>query len=242
MTPAETPSNRWQSIWEKRGLSPAHDTEHSVTLETLIALDGFDSGAGKISLSDWQEYARRISQRLQLQSGHAVFEVGCGAGAFLYALAQQQPLKVGGLDYAAGLIAAARQAMPAGDFYAQSADSLSVSPQYDVVLANSVFHYFSQAQAATVLQLMWQKATRAIAILDVPHADTQAACERLRRDALSEAEYEEKYRGLQHTYYTPAWFAAQLPGARSTAFESCVPNYAQSQYRFSILFSKPHHG
>ncbi len=234
--------NRWQQIWEKRGLTPDQAAQKALTLDTLIALDGFDSGAGKISPVDWQEYARRISDKLQLHAGDSVFEVGCGAGAFLYALTQHQPLAVGGLDYAAGLIAAAQQAMPAGDFHAQSADDLAVEPHYDVVIANSVFHYFSPEQAAKVLQLMWQKASRAIAVLDVPHADTQAACERMRRDALSEAEYEEKYRGLHHTYYTPAWFAAQLSAVNHDAFESCVPNYAQSQYRFSILFHKPQHG
>lgn len=231
-------SNLWQNIWEKRSLQP----QHAITLDTLIALDGFDSGAGKIALPDWQEYTRRISEKLGMQSGDSVFEVGCGAGAFLYALRQQYPLKVGGLDYAAGLIEAAQQAMPDGDFCAQSAQTMAIDPQYDFVIANSVFHYFDEAMAAEVFHAMWQKAKVGVAILDIPHAATKEECERARRDALSEAEYEEKYRGLHHTYYSPDWFANQLPGKPHQVFESCVPNYAQSQYRFSVIFSKRLHG
>lgn len=231
-------SNLWQQIWEKRSLQP----QHSITLDTLIALDGFDSGAGKINPADWQEYTRRISEKLQLQSGHSVFEVGCGAGAFLFALREQHTLTVGGLDYAAGLIEAAKQAMPDGDFKAQSAQTMDTEPQYDFVIANSVFHYFDEAMAAEVLQAMWKKARLGVAILDVPHAATKAACERARRDALSEAEYEEKYRGLHHTYFSPDWFSQQLPDTPQQTFESCVPHYAQSQFRFSVIFSKRLHG
>jgi trans-aconitate methyltransferase len=231
-------SNLWQHIWEKRSLQP----QHAITLDTLIALDGFDSGAGKIALPDWQEYTRRISEKLGMQPGNSVFEVGCGAGAFLYALRQQHPLTVGGLDYAAGLVEAAQQAMPDGDFKAQSAQTMATAPQYDFVIANSVFHYFDEAMAAEVFQAMWQKANIGVAVLDIPHAATKEACERARRDALTEAEYEEKYRGLHHTYFSPDWFANQLPGKPHQVFESCVPNYAQSQYRFSVIFHKRLHG
>ena len=231
-------SNLWQHIWEKRSLQP----QHAISLDTLIALDGFDSGAGKISLPDWQEYTRRISDKLGMQPGHSVFEVGCGAGAFLYALRQQHTLTVGGLDYAAGLIDAAQQAMPDGDFKAQSAQTMETGTQYDFVIANSVFHYFDEAMAAEVFQAMWKKARLGVAVLDIPHAATKEACERARRDALTEAEYEEKYRGLHHTYFTPEWFVNQLPDKPHQIFESCVPNYAQSQYRFSVIFSKRLHG
>lgn len=231
-------SNLWQNIWEKRSLQP----QHAISLDTLIALDGFDSGAGKINLADWQEYTRRISDKLGIQSGHSVFEVGCGAGAFLYALRQQHTLTVGGLDYAAGLIDAAQQAMPDGDFKAQPAHTMATDPQYDFVIANSVFHYFDEAMAAEVLNAMWQKANVGVAVLDIPHAATKDACERARREALTEAEYEEKYRGLHHTYFNPDWFTKQLPGHPHQVFESCVPNYAQSQYRFSVIFHKRLHG
>lgn len=231
-------SNLWQQIWEKRTLQP----QHAITLETLISLDGFDSGAGKINLADWQEYTRRISEKLGLKPGNSVFEVGCGAGAFLFSLREQMALEVGGLDYAAGLIEAAQKAMPDGDFQVQAAQSLDTETEYDFVIANSVFHYFEEATAAQVLQAMWAKAKHGIAVLDIPNAATRDACERARREALTQAEYEEKYKGLHHTYFTPEWFAQQLPGWPHHAFESCVPNYAQSTFRFSVIFSKHLHG
>ena len=231
-------SNLWQQIWEKRTLQP----QHAITLETLISLDGFDSGAGKINLADWQEYTRLISGKLGLKAGQSVFEVGCGAGAFLFSLREHMALEVGGLDYASGLIAAAQKAMPDGEFLVQGAESLDTESTYDFVIANSVFHYFDEATAAQVLQAMWKKSRHGIAILDVPNAATRDACERARRDALTQAEYEEKYKGLDHTYFTPEWFIRQLPEWQHQAFESCVPNYAQSEFRFSVIFSKHLHG
>jgi SAM-dependent methyltransferase len=231
-------SNLWQQIWEKRTLQP----QHAITLETLISLDGFDSGAGKINLADWQEYTRRISEKLGLKTGDSVFEVGCGSGAFLYSLRQQIKLDVGGLDYAAGLLSAAQKAMPDGQFQVQDAQSLDTSSTYDFVIANSVFHYFDETTAAKVLQAMWKKARHGIAILDVPNAATKDSCELARRDALTQLEYEEKYKGLHHTYFTPEWFIRQLPECPHQAFENCVPNYPQSEFRFSVIFSKHLHG
>ncbi|SDK12999.1 Methyltransferase domain-containing protein [Methylophilus rhizosphaerae] len=231
-------SNLWQQIWEKRTLQP----QHAITLDTLISLDGFDSGAGKINPADWQEYTRRISEKLGLKPGDSVFEVGCGAGAFLFALRQQFALEVGGLDYTAGLIEAAQQAMPDGDFHVQAAQSLETEPAYDFVIANSVFHYFDEVMAAQVLQAMWKKSRHGIAILDIPNAATRDACELARREALTQAEYEEKYKGLHHTYFTPEWFTRQLPERSHQVFQSCVPNYAQSEFRFSVIFSKHLHG
>ena len=84
--------NNWKEIWNRR--NSIKNT--NLDLSDLIALDGFDAGAGKIEIEDWREYVHRVSQKLNLQAGNSVFEVGCGAGAFLYALTEQIELKVGG--------------------------------------------------------------------------------------------------------------------------------------------------
>jgi hypothetical protein len=46
--------------------------------------------------------------RLGIRSGDTVYELGCGAGAFLYPL-WQRGVKVGGLDYSSSLLDAARR-------------------------------------------------------------------------------------------------------------------------------------
>jgi hypothetical protein len=79
--------NKWQAIWEKRKGGDILD------LENLIALNGFDSGAGKIASTDWQEYAHRIVELLEIKDDDSVYEVGCGCGAFLYALKEHKKSK-----------------------------------------------------------------------------------------------------------------------------------------------------
>lgn len=225
----------WHAIWNRR-----HTEQQVDSLQALIELDGFDSGAGRIQAADWRTYAKTIAERLELGGGQSVYEVGCGAGAFLYAL-REQGMRVGGLDYAAGLVEHAVNAMPEGDFSHGEAATLETSFVYDVVLANSVFHYFPDlVYAEEVLQRMLDKAGRAIAVLEVPDLATREESEKVRRDILSPAEYEERYRGLEHLYYAREWFQEQAirRGYRCESFDQCVPNYAQSDYRFNCLILK----
>lgn len=121
----------WKEIWNRRTGTGGGG------LEDLIKLDGFDSGAGRIEATDWRTYTAIISNKLGICNGASVFEVGCGAGAFLYALREKTDLLVGGIDYAAGLVGAARPAMPDGCFEVLEANALEIEPQYDYVITNS---------------------------------------------------------------------------------------------------------
>lgn len=225
----------WRAIWNRRDGKLGADP-----LQSLIELDGFDAGAGRIMAEDWRAYARLIADRLQLQPGQSVYEVGCGAGAFVFAL-RELGIRVGGLDYSANLIAKAGEAMPEGDFTLGDAGSLPLQPRYDVVLANSVFHYFpDQDYAGQVLARMLEKATRAVAILELPDNALREQAERVRRDSLTPSAYEEKYRGLAHFYYDRAWFSsfAAARGHGCELFDQCIPNYAQSPFRFNCLITR----
>lgn len=226
----------WKEIWNRRSFSAGE----KLSLDTLIKLDGFDSGAGRISSEDWQTYADIISDKLKIESGHSVYELGCGAGAFLYALREKHALKVGGLDYSSALIEAATHAMPDGQFVAAEAKLLDTELAYDFVISNSVFHYFSKDYAATVLARMVQKAKVAVAVMEVPDLQTKLESEALRRDLLSQEEYEKKYAGLEHTYYERAWFKDQAAalGCSCEIFDGCVPGYAQNRFRFGAIIKK----
>ncbi len=228
--------NNWKDIWNKRYLS-----EQGMDLETLIKLDGFDTGAGRIDTADWRIYVKGIAEKLGVKEAETVFEVGCGGGAFLYALRESTlSLSVGGCDYAAGLIEAARQAMPDGDFKVMEAVELEPNPQYNYVFANSVFHYFSFEYASAVLERMINKAKVAVAVMEIPDAATKEESECMRRDILTPMEYEKKYKGLEHTYYERNWFVEQAKGhgLDCVLFDGCVPNYAQNRFRFGCLIRK----
>lgn len=226
-------SRNWRAVWERRGLRG----EEAVDLDALIKLDGFDSGAGRVEVDQWRRYAGIVADKLRMRSGETVFEVGCGAGAFLYALREWRSLSVGGLDYSAGLIAAATRAMPDGSFTVSEANAVDPRIPYDYVIANGVFHYFDPAYAAEVLARMTRKARIAVAVLEVPDARTREESEAFRREALTHDEYEKKYAGLEHTYYRRAWFRARAAaqGVSCEVFDGCVPGYVQNSFRFGVV-------
>ena len=227
-------TQNWKEIWNRRTAPRAGG------LDALIKFDGFDTGAGRIEAADWQTYAALIAEKLGMCNGATVFEVGCGAGALLYAFQERYSLSVGGIDYATGLIAAAKMAMPDGKFEVQEAKALEITPQYDFVIANSVFHYFDLDYAAKVLERMIKKARNAIAVMEVPDLKTKSGSEAMRRDMLTQDEYEKKYDGLEHTYYERDWFREQAKcnGLTCEIFDGCVPNYAQNRFRFGFVIRK----
>ena len=228
--------NNWQSIWKKRGVTNAS----GLSIGDLICLDGYDTGAARINAEDWLSYAAKLVSHLNIQDSNSVFEVGCGAGAFLAAISQQKKISIGGIDYAEGLINNARQALPNGNFSIGNAANLAPLPKYDFVISNGVFHYFSLADAARILQRMLNKASLGVAILDIPDSRTQTECEAVRRAALPEAEYEQKYAGLGHTYYDRFWFSDQIAsgGWKCETIDGFIPNYGQNRFRFAALFQR----
>jgi trans-aconitate methyltransferase len=228
----------WQEIWNRRVADSPLD------LALLVRLDGFDTGAGRIEAKDWQAYCDIIGRKLGVQNGDSVFEVGCGAGAFLFALLKTWALEIGGLDYSASLIGVAREAIPNGQFQVGDARDVSVGTQCDYVISNSVFHYLSREASSVVLDRMIAKARIAIAILDVPDVSAKTESENLRRSALGPKEYEEKNRGLEHTYYERDWFMQQARARRLSVeiFDGCVPNYLQNQFRFGAIVRKANAG
>lgn len=229
-------TQNWNDIWNRRTASKVG----GVDLDILIKLDGFDTGAGRIEVADWRIFAALIAERIGIYDGATVFEVGCGSGALLYAFKERYSLAVGGIDYATGLIAAAKMAILDGKFEVKEAKALDTTPQYDYVVANSVFHYFDLDYAAKVLERMTKKARNAIAIMEVPDLNTKSESEVMRRDMLTQEEYEKKYQGLAHTYYERDWFRKQAKahGFTCELFDGCVPNYAQNQFRFGCIIRK----
>jgi SAM-dependent methyltransferase len=227
--------NNWKAIWNRR----ARNGERA-DLDTLIKLDGFDTGAGRIDVNDWRHYTANIAKKLGIVDGVSVYEVGCGAGAFLYALCEQFSIVVGGIDYATGLIAAASHVMPYGHFKEGDANKFDIAPHYDFVIANSVFHYFSREYASEVLARMIKKAKIAVAVMEIPDSATKEESEALRRDITTPEEYERKYKGLEHTYYVRGWFEeeAKARGLTFEMFDGCIPNYAQNRFRFGCIIRK----
>lgn len=226
----------WHPIWSKRGVTDAS----ALSIEALIRLDGYDTGAAQIAIADWLFYAKSLAERIDIRDGQSIFEVGCGAGAFLSALTAARNVSVGGIDYSSGLVENARQALPTGQFFVGDAELLAREPATDFVIANGVFHYFPLPKARAILKLMLAKAEFGVAVLDIPDRRSQAECEAVRRAALPAAEYERKYAGLEHTYYDRDWFADQVTETdwQCETVDGFIPNYGQNRFRFAALYRR----
>ena len=224
--------SNWQDIWNKRKPGVG-----ALTLDELIKLDGYDGGAGTISSEDWRVNSKLIAEKLGVRNNMSVFEVGCGSGAFLKSLQEIYELKVGGIDYAEELLETAKKAMPDGDFKFSEACQLDTTQKYDFVISNGVFHYMPLDYAKKTLELMLGKMTHGVAILEVPDLASKEASEKIRQAAMTEQEYIEKYKGLEHTYFDRDWFLENIDSKifDCSVIEGCVPNYQQSEFRYNVF-------
>ncbi len=135
-----------------------------------MAAAGPDVAAGRVSEDTWRDFVERIAETLDIGPGTSVFDVGCGAGAFLLPFAENGYL-VGGIDPSPSLVEKARAAMPRGQWRVGSAGTLDPGEPWDVVVSVSRFAGFKDLdEARGVLARMTAKATHAIAVLDVPDA------------------------------------------------------------------------
>lgn len=234
-------STTWDEVWERRTPAAAPTSE----LAKLIALDGLDTGFGSVAEEDWVAGVRETARRIGLRPGDSVFEVGCGAGAFLYDLRRQGHV-VAGLDRSATLIRHAREALPGASLtHADALDlELDLGEQYDAVISWGVFLYFpSHEYALRVLAAMAAKARRVVAVLDLPDAATRDAAMALRRQtAGGEEAYARRYAGLEHLYYDRARVTGALAGcglSGVTADDQWISGYANARFRFNAWAFKP---
>lgn len=174
----------WYRIWQDKGRQAVFLAGSSVeVLPALLLLAGYDSPTASLCMQEWFAQIEYVKRALALTLDQSVFEVGCGAGTFLYGL-QQHCRTVGGLDYSQPLLKIARRLLMSTDLCTSEAIQLPRSPTYDHVVSHGVFHYFpDEAYAARVVKRMAAKATRTVAVLDVNDAAKGAEARDQRRKA-----------------------------------------------------------
>ena len=229
--------NNWHLIWNKKQLDPAL----APTLEQLIALDGFDSPFSGINKTEfWLSYIESIATKLQITSNDSIFEVGCGAGAFLYPF-YQQGNQVAGIDYSFNLVNISKKVIPQGNITVGEAIDIPLNNTFDCVISHGVFLYFPNYEYADiVLNKMLKIATRVIGIFDIPDLAKKAESIRRRKALMGAEEYEQKYKGLEHLYYSKDWFKQVLANepVEVVIEDQNFTNYGNSQHRFNVLVYK----
>ncbi len=227
--------DKWRDIWNKKKLP-----NRSSLLQSLIAADGFDSGAGKILEENWLRYVEWIITVLMIKVGDSIFEIGCGAGAFLYPF-WKRGHKVMGVDSSETLIDIAKNVMSNVSFSVCNANAISLDDKYDYVISNCVFHYFPDLEyAEQVLVKMIQKAVKKVMVCDVPNLALKEQAEIFRRGELPQGEYDVKYKGLEHLYYSKSWFQEKLAEYNShlEIFDQNINDYGNNHFRFNVVISK----
>ncbi len=226
--------NNWKKIWNK------NERVEKIILEMLIKADGFDSPTGNFEVGDWLKYTKSLYDKLEMQRDDTIYDVGCGSGAFIYPLYLQNH-RVGGLDYSSVLIELAGTVMRDGDFSAMEALEIDIEQKYDIVLSHSVFFYFKDLEyARKVILKMLQKATKKIAIFDINDRSKQDVYHKTRTKTMSKEEYEEKYRGLEHLFYSKDFFRkiAKENNLTIEIWDQNFEKYNNSQFRFNVIMEK----
>lgn len=222
----------WKDIWENRH----ENTSESSILMRLIALDGFDTGHGTISEDAWLQYIDTIKEKLCIDSHTSIFEIGCGAGAFLYYFSENGN-NIGGIDYSHSLINIANKYINSNDLSVCEAINLDCQKKYDVIISNSVFFYFPSLEyASNVLEKMLEKCKKSIAILEINDSSKKDIALSIRNQNC-----QKNYDGLNHLYYEKDWFIsfAKKHNIVIKIEDQCISGYDNSSYRFNVFLSKP---
>jgi ubiquinone/menaquinone biosynthesis C-methylase UbiE len=221
-------------VWAARRLDPAR----GALLAQLMAADGLDTGFGDVGEDAWRRFVRHTAAVAGIATGDSVFEVGCGAGAYLYELAAMGCM-VGGLDASDALLGYARAALPEGRWSHGDASELDVTETWDAVVACGVFLYFPGLDyARDVLGRMARKARRCVMVLEVPDLARREATEARRRQRTGDAAYAAKYGGLTHLYMDKTWFETTLRAlgfGRVRIEDQAIEGYENSASRYNVF-------
>lgn len=148
-----------------------------MTLDTLLEVDG---RAPHFSEANWFDLVEHVVATLDVGVGTRVCDVTCGAGSFLWPLAQNGYL-VGGCDGRPDRLGIAQRAMPSGVFAVADPWAFDPADPVDVVLASRGFSDCSSSdQARGMVARMLAKATHAVAFLEIDEERAPAGVDRVK--------------------------------------------------------------
>lgn len=124
-----------------------------------------------VTNDDLVQYVDGAAEALELLPTHAVYDVGCERGAFLWPLSEMG-WRVGGLTQDPRALETLRDVMPNGAWTLGEPGHLDPAEPWDVVVASGSFSGLPDAaHARGVLARMAAKATVALAVLNVWDAE-----------------------------------------------------------------------
>ncbi len=237
-------NNKWKEIWNKKegNLDKLlSETDEFAVYRELKRLDGYDVSVKEAELyyRNFYDSAVGMWERINDEIGVvSAYEVGCGSGANLYLL-KNRDMKVGGIDYSVNLADIARKMVGEKCIETGEAADMMTDEKFDVVFSDAVFPYFSdEAYGEAVMEKMYEKARKAIIILEVFDKATKEECEKHRRAMLED--YDKKYAGLDKMFYDRDMFIrfAKEHGCRIEFSDVKNEQYWNSKYLFNCFLYK----
>lgn len=203
--------NNWDKVWKNRETKLTNTDDVFQMFCNLKRANGFDTqDVDNYYESFYEEWLERTEfiKKLCREPLESVYEVGCGSGVNLYMFRQLEKIKkLGGIDYSENIIKVAKNVVDSSDLLCGEALEVSVEEKYDLVLADSVFQYFQDAEyGMQVLDRMYQKAGKLVVITEIHDENRKEEHMKYRRASVEN--YDEKYRGLDKTFYSEELFRA----------------------------------
>lgn len=236
-----SPLKAWQKVWEKKGTEA-----QGIALSDLIAADGFDGGAGKMTEAVWLDLVEQIKSELRLEVASSLLEVGCGSGALLLPLSSL-PIKLAGVDYSSSFVGIAQKAIKGLEARVAEAAALPFPDEsFSRVISHGVFHYFpdeAYVEKALAEMLRVLEPEGGILIADIPDLAKKEASEELRR---SLAQQEGKNylttanSDYSHLYLSKEFFVDffQGKGFVPRIFDQRLAGYGNAPFRFNVTVWK----
>lgn len=119
------------------------------------------------------------------------------------------------------------------------ADQIAEKPVYDVILSDSVFQYFQSPEyGMRVVEKMWNKAKKMVVITEIHDEEMKEEHLNHRRQCVEN--YDEKYKGLDKTFYTKEMFLqfADRAGAKCELVKPQNDLYWNNKYVFDCYLTK----
>ena len=234
--------SKWYKIWNQKKL----DKVEIPNLEELININGFDTSVGGYTPKEWLLMINSFVKLLNLKSNSDIYEIGCGAGTFLYSIKKIIDVNCYGIDYSSSLINIAKILLRDSEFIVSEAKSMpSFQKKFDIIFAHSVFHYFpSQNYAFDVIK----KANKLLkpggkfCLLDLNDKKYKKESIQIRINSFSnDQEYKKVYKGLDHLFICKKNLVLNLrkSGFKDIKFfDPLIKEDNVRKYRFNVMANK----
>tara|TARA_B100001057_G_scaffold434961_1_gene464966 strand:- start:1129 stop:1839 length:711 start_codon:yes stop_codon:yes gene_type:complete len=233
----------WKQIWLQKSVRNLSN----ITLQDLIVANGFNTGVGSYNAKNWRIMVADFCQKIALQPDCKILELGCGSGAFLYAINEIYNVESYGIDYSESLIEVAKAAIPKGKFKAHPANQPSdFKTSFDIIFSHSVFFYFPDHEYVEKVISTWTKNLSSggmFALMDLPDEKLEDTYHRERMKAYRDpSKYADDYKDLRHLFFNKESIIQYLESIgmeNVQPFPHAVTSYGNARFRFNIICTKP---